>query len=65
MDTYTSLTIRRKGRWFSMLEKITILIFFNRRILEHTGSTRPAQSLALSSILGATCTWHEIHVLHR
>lgn len=64
MDTYTSLTIRRKGRWFSMLEKITILIFY-RRILEHTGSTRPAQSVALSSILGATCTRHEIHVLHR
>ena len=39
--------------------------FFYRRILEHTGSKQPAQSLALSTILGATCTWHEIHVLHR
>lgn len=30
MDTYTSLTIRRKGCWFSMLEKITILIFLSQ-----------------------------------
>ena len=28
MDTYTSLTIRRKGRWFSMLEKNYDINFF-------------------------------------